>query len=144
MDLFVDGEKKLSQNFTNTGGWQVWQTFHNTISLESGRHKMRLVATSPGFNINWIEAGGIISGIQEKREAIPVIYPNPAKDRIYLENTGNAARIEVVNITGQVVLQSPVTRILDISSLPDGYYILKYISENNEVNFHGTFIKRNT
>ena len=142
MDLYVDGEKKLTQNFTNTGGWQVWQTFHNTANLESGNHKIRLVATSAGFNINWIEVGEIISGIQENTETRAIIYPNPAKDFINLTNTGKATRVEIVDVTGHPVLHAPITHTIDIRLLPEGYYILKYLSEKNEVAFHGAFIKR--
>jgi hypothetical protein len=142
MDLFVDGEKKLTQNFTNTGGWQVWQTFRNSIYLSGGKHKLRLVANSAGFNINWIEAGEIVSGIPENWETRAMIYPNPAKDMINLTNAGKAVRIEIVDITGHLVLQAPVTRTIDIRSLPDGYYILNCISTHNVVTNYGAFIKR--
>jgi hypothetical protein len=142
MDLFVDGEKKLTQNITNTGGWQVWQTLHNIISLESGKHKLRLVATSPGFNINWTEIGGIISGTPENKESGVIIYPNPAKDRINLANPGKATRIEIVDVAGHTVLQAPLAQTIDISLLPGGFYILKLISEKDEIAFHGAFIKR--
>jgi hypothetical protein len=142
MDIYVDGEKRGTANFTNTGGWQVWNTFHNSINLESGKHKLRIVATSSGFNINWIEVGGIISGIAENRETRTGIYPNPAQDLIYLTNTGNATRIEIVDVAGHVVLRAPMTRSVYIGFLPDGYYIVNYISEKNDVPFHGAFIKR--
>jgi hypothetical protein len=143
MDIYVDGEKKLSQNFTSTGGWQVWETFHNTINLESGKHKLKLVATAAGFNINWIEVGQIISSLQDNLDNRVMIYPNPAQDLINLTNPGHAAIVEIVDVMGHPVLISPLTPILDISGLQDGYYILKYISMNNEVTFHGSFIKRN-
>jgi hypothetical protein len=142
MDIYVDGEKKLTQNFTNTGGWQVWKTFHNSISLETGKHKLRLIATSSGFNINWIEVGEITSGIPENRENRVVIYPNPAQDLINLTNTENASMVEIVDVTGNPVLRAPLIRTINIGFLPDGYYIVRYISEKNEVALHGAFIKR--
>jgi hypothetical protein len=143
MDIYVDGEKRGTQNFTDTGGWQVWKTFHNSINLESGKHRLRLVATSSGFNINWTEVGEITSGIAENREARAVIYPNPAQDLIYLTNTGNAARIEIVDVAGRTVLRAPMTQRINIGFLPDGYYIVNFISEKNEMPFHGAFMKRN-
>jgi hypothetical protein len=142
IEIYVDGVKKLTQNFTNTGGWQAWQTFHNSINLESGKHKLRLVATSSGFNINWIEVKEIVSGIPENRETGAMIYPNPAQDLINITNTGNATRIEIVDITGHPVLRAPLTRTIHIGFLPDGYYIVKYISDKNEVVSHRAFIKR--
>lgn len=142
MEVYVDDVLKLTQNFTNTGGWQAWQTFHNSINLEDGRHKLKLVATTSGFNINWIEIGEIISGIDENRETRAVIYPNPAQDFIHLENIGNASGIEIIDITGRTVLHAPLTTTIDIGFLPDGYYMLKVISNQNEVAIYRNFIKR--
>jgi hypothetical protein len=100
------------------------------------------VATSPGFNINWTEIGGIISGTPENKESGVIIYPNPAKDRINLANPGKATRIEIVDVAGHTVLQAPLAQTIDISLLPGGFYILKLISEKDEIAFHGAFIKR--
>jgi hypothetical protein len=143
MDIYVDGEKKLTQNFTNTGGWQTWKTFHNSINFESGKHTLRLVATSSGFNINWIEVGEMTSGIPENSETRTIIYPNPARDRLNLANTGNASIIEIVDVTGYTVLRAPINQTINIGFLPEGYYIVKYISDKNEMTFHGAFIKKN-
>ncbi len=141
LDVYVDGELKLSQNFANTGGWQVWQTFHSSINLEGGKHKLRLVATSSGFNINWIEVGGIISAIPDHQKTRAMIYPNPAQNVINLTYPDNASAVEIVDMMGHPVLRASVTATLDIGFLPDGFYILRYLSADNEVIFHGSFIK---
>ena len=40
-------------NLPNTGGWQVWQTAEQTITLAAGEQTLRLSAASAGFNLNW-------------------------------------------------------------------------------------------
>ena len=40
-------------NLPNTGGWQVWQTVEQTITLAAGEQTLRLSAASAGFNLNW-------------------------------------------------------------------------------------------
>ncbi|HYG40849.1 MAG TPA: carbohydrate-binding protein, partial [Cytophagales bacterium] len=37
-----------------TGGWQVWTTLNANVSLSAGAQKIRIHATAPGFNVNWM------------------------------------------------------------------------------------------
>lgn len=53
-----------------------------------------------------------------------IFYPNPAKDIIYL-NFREETKVEVLDITGQKLLEQKVTHILNIAPLPAGMYILK-------------------
>jgi hypothetical protein len=39
----------------NTGGHQIWQTITVArVALTAGVHRLRYVALSSGYNINWI------------------------------------------------------------------------------------------
>ncbi|PZU83604.1 MAG: hypothetical protein DI529_12385 [Chryseobacterium sp.] len=53
------------------------------------------------------------------------VYPNPASDYIYLQN--EAKDISIFNTTGQMVAGYRNTRMVDISHLPVGNYIIKII-----------------
>jgi len=37
-----------------TGGWQVWSSVNENMTLAAGKHTLRLTITKAGFNINWI------------------------------------------------------------------------------------------
>jgi hypothetical protein len=52
----IYGDRKLlgQLQMTNTYGWQNWQTMAIRIRLNAGKQKLRILATNPGFNINWI------------------------------------------------------------------------------------------
>lgn len=55
---FEVDDKRATPDFIvpNTGGWNNWQTISwNRIPLPAGTHKIRLVALSDGFNVNWFD-----------------------------------------------------------------------------------------
>ena len=58
-------------------------------------------------------------------KTVPVlVYPNPASEKLYLENASNS-EIKVYNTYGQVVLEHKGTEELDISQLENGIYFLR-------------------
>lgn len=69
------------------------------------------------------------TGIKMGKEDLPTIYPNPAKDHIYLANMGSELQTAAVYSTGgRLMLKrmiSPVNNSLDIHSLKQGIYFLK-------------------
>jgi hypothetical protein len=77
-------------------------------------------------------------GIIDNSKAIPgiVFYPNPADDRITIENhESDITAVEIVDITGKRILyrhlESPRKKItLDLKAFP-GVYLLKIISDNH-------------
>lgn len=53
-------------------------------------------------------------------------YPNPATDVINILATGvDIADVQLLDLTGKVVYQSPSTEPISVSSLPKGVYVLK-------------------
>ena len=51
----IDGNSTGSVNVPNTAGWQSWQTIRaNDVYLTAGTHRLRVVALSDLFNLNWI------------------------------------------------------------------------------------------
>ncbi len=73
------------------------------------------------------------------------LWPNPATTLIHIDTEGyNTAtdRITVTDILGRRLIHQPLNEIIDISSLPKGYYIVT-ISRNNERLAFNRFIKSN-
>jgi hypothetical protein len=62
------------------------------------------------------------------------IYPNPTEGQLTVEITGDGAcRFDIYNISGQQVLTTnsgPGRVVLDISSQPKGFYILRITTGN--------------
>lgn len=54
LELRVDSQTLLSKNVPNTGGWQTWTTVTGTVNLTQGLKTIKIYASGPGFNMNWI------------------------------------------------------------------------------------------
>lgn len=78
----------------------------------------------------------VISGTQEYQMAsLPFIYPNPARDRVYVSCFGNQpVRIEVMDVSGKIVkeIQCTAGAVLpvDITEVPSGLYLVRIFSED--------------
>ncbi len=76
-------------------------------------------------------------GINENVTSTNVmISPNPAKDKLTIEiNSNKEQRLEIVNIIGQTIYTSFVTKktIVNTSALPNGMYILKLSTDKETV-----------
>jgi len=57
------------------------------------------------------------------------IFPNPVEDKLYIENAVGDFKIELLDISGQLLISEKNTSILDASLLPKGLYILNVITE---------------
>lgn len=72
-----------------------------------------------------------------------VLYPNPASDKIYLDDT-DVYSLEVLSITGQKVMSASVTANsgVSISHLLPGMYMMKIRNQDGEVHIQKMWIKR--
>ena len=67
------------------------------------------------------------------------IYPNPANERIFIENTGkgySSCRVEITNVSGITLISEAIGRqkqALTVKSLPSGYYTVTVINEKGTV-----------
>ena len=72
-------------------------------------------------------------GIDENENVAISIYPNPAHDIIFVgaNNDSPVQRIEIYNVTGQLVFTSTATEI-NVSALPKGVYFISVYTENQK------------
>jgi hypothetical protein len=61
---------------------------------------------------------------------LPVIYPNPASDRVYVQYSKNV-KISIADVDGRVLLEMPSAKEIDIRSLSQGIYIIALYDEDN-------------
>lgn len=74
-----------------------------------------------------------ITSVNENIDDFVKVYPNPAKDKIYV-NAQNIIHISVTNVRGQVVYRKDMDSnedVIDVSGLQSGLYILNIMSDNN-------------
>ncbi|UII28011.1 T9SS type A sorting domain-containing protein [Fulvivirga maritima] len=70
----------------------------------------------------------LITANEEKYE-VPLPYPNPAKDKIYLDKVFLPKEVKVVDMKGNVYSRTIVDHMIDISHLPAGVYILELAND---------------
>ena len=71
-------------------------------------------------------------GVDESAACKLNIYPNPASERLLVENDVTVNRYEIYNIMGEMLMSKPVGAKrfrVDVSELPAGTYLIKTISE---------------
>jgi len=121
-------------SFSQTGGWQNWQTQSTTVPLTAGKNIIRLLSRTDGYNLNWIEFSQTTAAVSPKINDIS-LYPNPAHDTFYL-NFSNARnhKIELIDLQGRVLSQSKNQEQLakiDIKGMKPGMYFVKIVDQNN-------------
>ena len=80
------------------------------------------VSNMEEYQILGVEETSTISGF--------TVYPNPAKNILYIENISNDAVLNVYDYCGKLVMNGVATKTLDISKLSPGVYCLKVTDKN--------------
>jgi FtsP/CotA-like multicopper oxidase with cupredoxin domain len=81
--------------------------------------------TKQDMNIQYVPVHiqGFLSNV-ELNETIISVYPNPVKDKLYVDNV-NKETLKIFNVNGQLVLNVENTGIIDVSMFPKGVYFLR-------------------
>jgi predicted RNase H-like HicB family nuclease len=120
-----------------------YQWYRNLVEI-SGATTYHIIPTTVGtYGVIVVDTNGCISAAATypltlikleadniNRHDLPVIYPNPASDKIYVQYSQNV-RITITDIDGRVLFEKPSAKEIDISSLSQGIYIIALYDENN-------------
>lgn len=96
---------------------------------------------SSGLDAAWVDyiifpPGNTITDVKEisdSENSFVRIYPNPARDILYIKTPGNnAISIDIFNTLGQNVLSERNVKDVDVSSLDKGTYIIKVYGDTEE------------
>lgn len=125
----------------SSGGWQNWRTLKTTVPLTAGKHKLRIFTNKGQFNLNWIElthAGQFPTAVYEPTLATELIYPNPVKDKLFIETTNKDTQTEVsiLDLSGRVlssqIFNGQTSRLeIDFSGFGSGSYIVRTKNSGN-------------
>ncbi len=122
-----------------SGGWQNWKTLKTNINLTAGKHKLRVYTNRGMFNLNWIEisTSDYPTITTETTMTHELVYPNPVKDKLYIENGANRGKTEVsvfdlsgTSIFTKIFLGETSRIEIDFSSFKSGSYIVR--TQNSE------------
>jgi len=127
-------EKKV-MNFTNTGGWQTWQTQSTIIALPAGKIIFRIYSRSSEYNLNWLNFTSATAIETHEQKTSFELFPNPTSDMIFVKIPNNTGKqIQIFDMCGKQIisLQTSEEEIsVDVKSYPVGTYIMRMIGKEN-------------
>lgn len=133
VDLYVDGNKTATVSLPNTGNWQSYQSVNSIVTIEPGKHYIKMVAKVGGFNINYFDIHEDKTGIDNVNTGSVKIFPNPANNKISIQSSDfSYNKVEIINMAGSAV-QTYLTDGQEIQlplNLENGVYFVK-LSNNN-------------
>ena len=107
------------------------------LSGQEGEAVLALRATSDGqtidFEIN-VVMHYVDDGVDENEMEMISVYPNPTHDVIYVGANNDLAvqRVEIFNVTGQIVMSSTES-VINVSELRSGMYIVRVTADDRMV-----------
>lgn len=84
-----------------------------------------------GLRVSSLGASFLVMAAQQQPQERATIFPNPAKDKVYVKG-GGAARIELINMIGELVLDEPLTAsgLVLLTDIQPGMYIARVYDES--------------
>ena len=123
IDLSVDGEDVAEGIQTpQTGSWDTFASFSETISLSSGEHVLRLKVENAGFNLDKIEISNDVLSIRDFNKKIIQIFPNPSETGIF--NLPEPMVFKVYSINGKLLLNEHSDKV-NLSQFSKGIYFFR-------------------
>jgi|WetSurSiteA1Bulk_404760.scaffolds.fasta_scaffold00771_7 hypothetical protein len=136
LEVLVDDVPAATVNLANTGGYQDWQTFSTSFNLDAGRHKLKLMAKTDGFNLNWIAFRDLgPTGLHEPLSTSGMMFPNPAGNIVTFEKADGVSTIEIIDVTGRKQIRVTFQPTVDVSQLREGFYLVRVVHPEKGIMF---------
>lgn len=123
-------------SFTQTGGWQKWQTQSTTVFLTPGKNILRLLSRTDGYNLNWFQFSQL-TPVNTPTANDFSLYPNPAHDYSLLKFSDEQLRwIELIDLQGRVlshIQNRELITEINTKDLNKGIYIVKIVTPENVI-----------
>ncbi len=123
-NVAISGATSSTYSYTHDGFYKVY------VTTDAGCNGM-----SAAFPVNSLKVGTVVN-----TEEL-TIFPNPTTGMITV-NTSALLNIIIQNIAGKLMMKKQATNSIDITSLPNGLYIIKLLDKNNNVLKADKVIKR--
>jgi hypothetical protein len=103
---------------------------NDVITINSGKHYLKVVASKGGFNMNYIDIKDNTNSVEELSDNRITIFPNPVIDRMNIRSSDfKYNKVEILNVSGAIVFEYyPPAYEQDSDftlNLPNGVYFVK-------------------
>lgn len=141
IQLLVDGVAQATDNVTNTGAWETYETqiAANTITLTEGLHTIRVYASNAN-EWQWNLDNIIISRLGEPNANIATdnnelaLYPIPFEDELNIISNKGLSQAAIYHSNGTIVKKVDLSSSSSISTadLSPGLYIIQVQFESGK------------
>lgn len=119
----------INENLFDTTSGATISVLTNQDSLDNNRIVATILNALHRETIKY----QVVTGLNEQPRVKPLkCYPNPANSIIYWDEQLETTTVQLMDITGKVVLTASNQNQLDVSNLPNGLYVL--IANNSKEN----------
>jgi surface protein len=137
-DMFNNSGLSKTNYDALLNGWSQ-QTVQQNVSFGANgltycggeEARQRLIDTN-----GWIITDGGIdcatAGVEDENLSSISIYPNPAKDKLFIQGLSNPSKVSIYNMLGKLVYSKTTSSELDLEGLQSGIYIVKIIDQQKE------------
>ena len=66
-----------------------------------------------------------------KNETLVNVYPNPSSDNIYIDTKSDNFEVELYNLSGSLIYKTNSQKVIDLSNIPNGLYMLS-VKDGND------------
>ena len=146
-DKFYVGWEQQDQNKTYVGYDVNYNNLNRTfISEVSGNWKKTIFQGTIMIRADFGN-GSEDPLSKEEQTVLPLnnkirVYPNPAKELLYFTSNDEELELQIFDIQGKLVLNQFASGTLNISSLMDGFYLLKAIDSRGQIHSHKLIISK--
>ena len=90
------------------------------------------------FNSRLIESNKPVWGtcpalsIDDQKLTNISIYPNPLKDKLFIQGLSEVSEISIYDVLGKLVLAKTTSSEIEVSNLKKGIYTIKIVTEQKE------------
>ncbi|MGC8824568.1 MAG: carbohydrate-binding protein [Bacteroidales bacterium] len=127
-DYYLDDVKIGTISVPSTGAWQTFTSVIKDISVPKGKHYLKIVTVTGGFNINYFDIEKDFVGITTKNTGNISIYPNPASNEIAIKSPDfRYNRIQITDMMGRLIMGKSVNYAPEMTlplSLKNGDYFV--------------------
>jgi len=71
-------------------------------------------------------------GLEDQNLFAISVYPNPAKDKLFIQGLSNPSKVSIYNVLGKLMLSERNSSELDLEELQSGIYIVKIVDQQKE------------
>lgn len=134
--ITIDGGNTLTSNYESGNQWYLDGELMDGVtgkSIEASKSGVYTVVVNTGTCTTTSEGREMLILGTEGDDALVRIYPNPAPDKVHVEVRGKAdAAVQLISTTGLQLRSTQLsgnddlkTATFDITSLPDGMYLVR-------------------